>query len=704
MWASLALKDKTMKQSVLLTIVLCVAVGIAETRAPAVPLDLKGKTLAQTFEELLPGMGAADPAARREPQQEWQKICFQAGAPGNEAAREEACKLMSGKLDAGMPQPARIWLLKQLERIGRGECVDQVAALLDDKDELVRDAAVRCLANNPAAGAGAKLLARLPAADGKAKIGLINALGYRSDPDAVEALAKELAAKDAAVATAAARALGKIATPQAAKELSAARTQAQGQVLHWVCDSYLLCADRRLKEGKTAAAADIYEELYKAGASRPVRLAALRGVLQSTGDRAGGLLLEILGGADGDARAVALGQIETLPAGGLKVVSAGLEKLPAARQAQVLGALAARGDKSLLPAALRAVKAQDESVQRAGVLALGRLGDASVVPLLLEMLFADSKLSGPARESLALVIGAGVDDALVAALQAEKDTGRRGTLISVLEGRRSAAPVAALLKDVLSDDPMLRSSALSALKQLAEPKHVPEMLKALLKAEKGRERVEAEGVIAAVCNQISEPEKRAEPVLAAFTAGSKADRLVLLPLLGQVGGTRARETITNALAGDDAELRQAGANALCNWPDASVSEELLALARNAKDPGQRLQVLQALTRVHALPGGRSPAEKLALFKKAMELATRAEERAQVLAGLASARDLETLRFVLPYLDDKDLVEPACKTVVELAHHKNLREPNKAEFDKALDKVIAVCQDPALVDRAKQYRR
>jgi len=41
--------------------------------------------------------------------------------------------------------------------------------------------------------------------------------------------------------------------------------------------------------------------------------------------------------------------------------------------------------------------------------------------------------------------------------------------------------------------------------------------------------------------------------------------------------------------------------------------------------------------------------------------------------------------------------------VELAHSKTLREPNKAEFAKPLDRVIAMCKDKALVERAKQYK-
>ena len=67
------------------------------------------------------------------------------------------------------------------------------------------------------------------------------------------------------------------------------------------------------------------------------------------------------------------------------------------------------------------------------------------------------------------------------------------------------------------------------------------------------------------------------------------------------------------------------------------------------------------------------------------------------------RIVETLRFVRPYLDDPQLAEPACKSVVELAHHQKLRDPNKAEFVQALDKVIATTKNPELVERANRYK-
>ena len=83
--------------------------------APAARAD--EPDLKTMFDQLLPGMG------QEQAQQKWQEVCWKAAAPGHEAERSQACKLMAEKLGPDTPTPARVWLLKQLERIGRDECV-----------------------------------------------------------------------------------------------------------------------------------------------------------------------------------------------------------------------------------------------------------------------------------------------------------------------------------------------------------------------------------------------------------------------------------------------------------------------------------------------------------------------------------------------------------------------------------------------------
>lgn len=65
--------------------------------------------------------------------------------------------------------------------------------------------------------------------------------------------------------------------------------------------------------------------------------------------------------------------------------------------------------------------------------------------------------------------------------------------------------------------------------------------------------------------------------------------------------------------------------------------------------------------------------------------------------------MEALRIVVPFLDDKQLNQAACKTIVELAHSKTLRQPNQAEFVRVLDRVLVICRDKELIERAKKYK-
>jgi HEAT repeat protein len=673
----------------------------SQDKAKAGALSLK-----QEFDKYLPKMASDNLGEREAAQKAWQEICIKASAPNNESLRAEACKLMIAKIDPQTSNITRLWLLKQLQAIGRAECLDAVAAVLDDQDDQVSDAAVRCLAANPAPEATAKLIARLPTANPKLAVGLVNALGYRADKTAVESLAKLLSNTDAKVVVAAARSLGKIGTPEAAKMLAEARGQTKDRARQEISDAWLHCADQWVTQGKTEAAAAIYHALNKDDESRPIRLAALEGTLKTAGDKAGDLILQLLAGKDADAQNIATSMIEDISPAALKTVAAGMDKLSAANQVKVLIALAARGDKGQMSTALAAAKSSDEVIKKAGLAALGKLGDASVVPLLLETLKANAALASAARESLGQVAGKGVNEQLIAALDTEKDAGRRGQLIGILESRRVIAAVPTLLKDVEGKDAALRKRAVTALQKLAEPEYLAAMTKAVLKVPKGAERDDMERTVVLVCGKILEPEKRPEPVLAVYLDTAAADKPALLPLVGRLGGPRALVLIRSALAGTDAALNEGAFLGLCNWPEPSVSDDLLTIVEQANEPGRRKFAYRALIRVNSIPTVGANPVKLTMLKKAMDLAQGPDDKKLVLQGLATVKQIDTLRYVLPYLDNKDLSHEACKTVVELAHSKTLRLPNQAEFVQALDRVIVLCQqtDKALAERAKGYKQ
>jgi hypothetical protein len=158
-----------------------------------------------------------------------------------------------------------------------------------------------------------------------------------------------------------------------------------------------------------------------------------------------------------------------------------------------------------------------------------------------------------------------------------------------------------------------------------------------------------------------------------------------------------------AIANADPGWRDAGVQALCNWPDGSVAARLLELSKTAGEASQRRMALLALIRVAPLPDPRPPAEKLRMLKAAMELVVRDEDRKSILKRVQAIRTIDALHYAASYLNDPRLAQPACATIVELAHHRELREPNKLEFDRLLDQVIRISKDSVVVERAKRYR-
>lgn len=238
----------------------------------------------EQLDEWLPGMGAEKIPDRRDSQQKLQDLMFQLGAPGREKELSDACAVLADKLATDIPDPAKIWLLKQLEFSGGAECVDAVAAIMDDAGPEVKEAARRALQNNPSDEAKARLLAALAKArDTKWKLALCNALGDRGDEKSVDAIVKLLSDKDEALAAAAANALGNIANDKAAQALAAAEEEASGTFQIRLGDAYLRCADQVLASGDKAQALKMYDRLAKPDRAKVIRMAAMQGKLNAAG-------------------------------------------------------------------------------------------------------------------------------------------------------------------------------------------------------------------------------------------------------------------------------------------------------------------------------------------------------------------------------------------------------------------------------------
>jgi hypothetical protein len=419
------------------------------------------------------------------------------------------------------------------------------------------------------------------------------------------------------------------------------------------------------------------------------------------------MTIDFLTRDDADFRAIGLDRVRH----GLKGEAATqqfaglLSKLAPSRQLELTAALADRGDRAALPAVMALLHtSQEPAVRAAAVHTVGSLGGGPEVAALTRLLAAADPERAAARRALT-VIGGADTTALILAATKQADAGLRPTLIDILADRRAFIAMPDLTIAAVGDDASIRTAAMRALAKFGGPEQVAGMVQGVLKAAAGGERDEAERALVTVCTQNVGKERAAEVLLSQFQAADDTTQETVLPVLGRVGGDRAIAIVDGLVADANAAKRKLGLTALTKWPDATVSQRLIDLLDKTQDPVERDLLLGALIRIAPLPDNKlNDTQKLELLQKTMSLCQRDEDRRRVLERANAIRMIETLRFVVPYLDDPNLAEPACLSVVELAHHRTLRDANKDEFAKALDKVLGTTKNEELTERAERYKQ
>ena len=182
-------------------------------------------------------------------------------------------------LDSGATRAGKQFVCRELSIIGTEQSVPTLAIMLADEE--TSDMARYALERIPGSAVDEALRGSLRKARGNVRIGIINSLGQRRDKGAVRNLSRILGRPDQETAIAAAAALGRIADSQAAETLAEAKNKASGKLLSVVLDAYLKCADQLVADGSKIKAMAIYKELQKEGMPKPIRTAALTGMINA---------------------------------------------------------------------------------------------------------------------------------------------------------------------------------------------------------------------------------------------------------------------------------------------------------------------------------------------------------------------------------------------------------------------------------------
>jgi HEAT repeat protein len=189
------------------------------------------------------------------------------------SGKEREAKLIA-VLKSDAPLKEKADACRELSLVGTKESVAPLAAMLGD--EKVSHLARYGLEPIPDPAVDEALRTALGTLKGRPLIGVIGSLGVRRDKEAVGSLARLLKDSDAAVAQAAARALGRIGDAPATEALEQALEVASPANRLAVSEGLFRCADHLVADGKTKEARAICEKLDRPDSPPQVRAAAAR--------------------------------------------------------------------------------------------------------------------------------------------------------------------------------------------------------------------------------------------------------------------------------------------------------------------------------------------------------------------------------------------------------------------------------------------
>jgi HEAT repeat protein len=615
-------------------------------------------------------------------------------APGDEAQLVAVLQ----KPDATLFDKAKA--CQALALIGTQKCVPVLAGLLSD--EKLAHYARFGLEPIPDPSVDEALRTALGRLQGRLLVGVIDSIGNRRDPKAVDDLKGLLASSDREVAAAAAAALGRIAAPACIEALGQA-LGGPANLRPAVGDACLAACDRLLAAGKRDEAAVLYDAVRRADVPKYVRIAAAHGAIRARGPAAMPQLVEYLGSDDKGLFGVALAAAHELPAKEVapalvvefSKLKPGPETTP--KILAMISVMADVGDPAALPVVLRAAKEGAPDIRLAAIRALARLGNASAAPLLMETIAqAQDELAEAARDSLAELKGREIDDAIAAAL--DRTEWKARVFFIELAGERgikSAAP--ALLKAADDPDLKIRLAAIRALGTTVGLDDLSAVIAKLLAATSKEETAALKDALGKACLRAPDREAAAEKVLSAMREASVASKCLLVETLGQIGGATALKAVSASARDADARIQDAATRVLGAWLSPDAAPTLLELAKSGEGNKFQIRALRGYIRI-ARQLGLPADQRLAMCREAFALAQRDEEKRLVLEVLGRIPSAEALAMVLPHLKSPGLKAAASTAAVSIG--EKIVGTSPAAVAKAVQQVLKSGPDSKLENRAK----
>lgn len=630
--------------------------------------------LNQVLDTLIPQLSAEDIPSRRPARVTMAAMGAHAGRRDsmNIEERELFCATLAARLNPATPQPAQVTIVRELERIGRAECVPAISELLYSEDAELKDVARRALQknNSPQAAEALRiglLVASIQDAESKWTIGLINALANRRDVASVSSLSSMLQYQDKSIAIACAQGLGEIATPDGIEAVLAARKNAEGEVRDMMADAAICGAIKLAKEGNKEVALAICKKLSGTDEPMQTRIVVMYTLANLQPEKASALIAAGLNDESTRMKEAAI-QLSWEHPGTTtaKVLADKLASLSLPNQLQAIASLTQNGDDAAQDALIKATASDDESVRVAAIGALAKLGNATTANALLDIASkSNGNTANAAKKSLALLSGQKAEAAILDAA-ASGPAARRAIAISTFVPRSMKRSTPILAGYACEADATVARPALDALASFGTSRQTGVVAGIAASAKDSGVRKSANNALKAICKRAEDKDAVAKTVLAQMNQTDAKGQAELIAVLPTVGGKAAIEAINEAIDSDNADINDAAVRAAAAWPNADALDVLYVIAGDAqRDTTQHVLAIRGILRL-VESAKKDNENRVANCVAVIEIARRIEEKKAALATLGKIIDPAAAKAVTPLLAVDELHNDAAQAAKKIA--------------------------------------
>ncbi len=587
-----------------------------------------------------------------------------------------------GILAGDAPGADKAIACKRLAVYGSEAAAPELAKLLGD--EKLASWSRIALEAIPGAKVDEALRGALGSLQGKLLVGTLNSIGVRRDAGSVDELKTRLQDKDSEVASAAAVALGKIGNASAAEALRQSLAKAPDGVRSAIAEGCVYCAERFMADGNATEAVAIYDEVRKADVPAQRVVEATRGAILARKAEGIPLLVEHLNSPKKELFNIALATAREMKGSEVdKVLATELAKAKPDRAALVINAMADRKDTVELSAILKAASTGEQIVRFSAINALGRVGNASCVPTLIDIASdTDTVLAQNAKTALADLPDPSISQEILARLP--KATGKQLVALIEVVGQRRIDATDALIKALDNADETVRSAALTSLGSTVPANKMSVLISQAVAPKHPEDAEAAKQALKAAAVRMPDREACSAEIVSALKGKNAATQTVLLDILAGVGGTNALKAVGEAGKSTDPALKDTSTRLLGDWMTIDAAPVLLELSTTGPADKYQVRSIRGYIRI-ARQFTMSDADRVAMCQKAFEISKAPAEKKLLLDVLKRYPSIENLKLAIKTAEVAELKADSAQAAQAIADKVGTPEAKELLAKAGLDK-------------------